>query len=216
LFKREIIAPTKGWKYVCGSRRVVIKDFERATGYFKDDEIIRKNAHDKFVGKLHKGETVYYEIVGYLPSGKPIMSPADNGKLDKQFKKTYGKETVFHYGCESGQFEVYVYRISLTNEDGIEVDYTQEEIEHRCSQIGVRAVPTLWKFINWRSGDIMKVAEQYVSGCSMFGLHIKEGVVVRINSSKWKAWKHKSFEFKVLEGIIKDTGVEDIEEGESV
>jgi hypothetical protein len=46
--------------------------------------------------------------------------------------------------------------------------------------------------------------------------HIKEGVCVRIDQFglKPKVFKHKSFNFKVLEGIAKDSGVVDAEEAQ--
>src|SRR5690625_1276443 len=56
------LKPKYNWEYVSGSRRVVLKDF--AGGFYGDNEF-RKRWHDYFDGKLHKGETIYYEIVGY-------------------------------------------------------------------------------------------------------------------------------------------------------
>ena len=49
-------------------------------------------------------------------------------------------------------------------------------------------------------------------------LAVREGVVVRIdNRSKFTAYKHKNFSFKVLEGIIKDTAdAPDMEEAEEL
>lgn len=46
--------------------------------------------------------------------------------------------------------------------------------------------------------------------------HIKEGVVVRImNRPTWRAYKKKTYEFKVIEGIIKMTSdAPDMEEAE--
>jgi hypothetical protein len=41
-----------------------------------------------------------------------------------------------------------------------------------------------------------------------------EGAVIRRDGSTWKAYKHKSFEFKVIEGIIKDSGAVDMEESQ--
>lgn len=48
--------------------------------------------------------------------------------------------------------------------------------------------------------------------------HIAEGVVVRIdNHPSFTAFKEKTFEFKVIEGIIKDEAeVPDIEEAEEL
>ena len=69
-------------------------------------------------------------------------------------------------------------------------------------------------------GEIVKNwAECYYAGPDPIGkTHVREGVVVRIvNRPKFTAYKHKNFEFKVLEGIIKDTAeAPDMEEAESV
>ena len=57
------------------------------------------------------------------------------------------------------------------------------------------------------AGEFVKQwAEQYYAGPDPIGkTHTREGVVVRIvNRPKFTAYKHKNFEFKVLEGIIKE------------
>jgi hypothetical protein len=177
-----------------------------------------------FVGKLYPGETVYYEIIGWSTERKPIMASADNRKLkDKEFVKAYGKETVFHYGLSPGTFDVYVYRISLVNGNGEEIDFTDSELTSRCNVLGVKRVPVLARFVYDGDPDALMVALETEDGSGMaqgdstltHG-HIREGVVVRADGQKWRAWKHKSYEFRVLEDIIKLSGVIDVEEGESI
>ena len=48
--------------------------------------------------------------------------------------------------------------------------------------------------------------------------HIREGVVVRIlNKPKFCAYKHKNYNFKVLEGIIKESATApDMEEAQDI
>ena len=60
------------------------------------------------------------------------------------------------------------------------------------------------------------MVETYGSGPSTLDdRHIKEGVCVRIEGGiSNRTTKFKSFEFKVLEGIVKDSGVIDTEEAE--
>ena len=126
---------------------------------------------------------------------------------------------------------MYVYRMTMVNEDGQEVEYTPEFMRYRCEQMGVKTVPVLWKGIipeNPASktddtidhGEWVKnVAECFYEGPDPVGkTHIREGVVVRIvNRPKFTAYKHKNFEFKVLENIIKvDADAPDMEEAESV
>ena len=69
-------------------------------------------------------------------------------------------------------------------------------------------------FIKNQSTSFVKVIETYASGSSIIDpRHIKEGVCVRIEGGlNNQTFKFKSFEFKFLEGIIKDSGVVDMEE----
>jgi hypothetical protein len=86
---------------------------------------------------LKKGETVFFEIVGFEPNGKPIMPAVDTEKLkDKEFTKKYGKSMTFSYGCNptDKQFDIYVYRIHMTNEDGFSIEYSWEDIKERCKE----------------------------------------------------------------------------------
>ncbi len=97
--------PVYDWDYVSGTRRALISDGK--CGYYEDD--FRKSFHDYFVGKLKKGEAVYYEIVGFLNSGIPIMPSANNKVLkDKEFVKKYGDTTVFSYGCSPTGYEEHI------------------------------------------------------------------------------------------------------------
>ena len=61
-----------------------------------------------------------------------------------------------------------------------------------------------------------KIVESLGAGPSVLdSRHIKEGVCVRIEGGiNNRTFKFKSFEFKVLEGIIKDSGVVDAEEAQ--
>jgi hypothetical protein len=89
---------TESYEYVSGTRRCTLENFD---GGFYGSNAFRKQHHDKFVGKLHKGEEVFYEVVGFTDTGSPIMPSVSNKKLnDKEFVKKYGSDTVFSYGCE--------------------------------------------------------------------------------------------------------------------
>lgn len=252
--------PIYDWGYVSGTRRTVLENFEG--GYYGSNEF--REAHSKFFeGKLNKGEEIFYEVVGFTHTGAPIMSSGDNKKLnDKEFVKKYGQTTVFSYGCsptgndtkfgcdETGYFaletpmpqsDIYVYRMTMTNEDGFTVEYTPDFMRYRCDQMGVKCVPVMWRGtipytvddiessvpgtrIMMRDGEnagdwIKSVAEQYYDGPDPIGkTHIREGVVVRIiNRPKFCAYKHKNWYFKALEGIVKvEAETPDMEEAESV
>lgn len=235
--------PVYEYDYVSGTRRTVLENYE---GGFYGNNHFRQQHHDKFVGKLMKGETVYYEVVGFTDSGAPIMGNGKNEKLGKDFVKQYGKETVFSYGCDCAeqawkenrgqdpdkpQSECYVYRMTMTNEDGFVVEYTPDFMRYRCEQMGVKYVPLFYRGIlpniEYFEGKIFtspgewikNYAEQFYDGPDPVGkTHIREGVVARIvNRPKFTAFKHKNFSFKVLEGIIKDTAsAPDMEEAQEV
>lgn len=227
--------PVYDWGYVTGTRRVVLDNFE---GGFYGDNAFREQHAKFFEGKLNKGETVYYEIVGFTTTGAPIMSSVANNKIsDKEFTKQYGKTTTFSYGCKENESACYVYRMTMTNEDGDVVEYPPDYMRYRCEQMGAKYVPVLWKGIvpdklpivfdmetetdyQETPGDYIKeIAEQYYDGPDPIGKnHVREGVVIRIlNRPKFCAYKHKNFSFKVLEGIAKDLAAEpDMEEAQEV
>lgn len=235
--------PIYDWGYVSGTRRTVLDNYDG--GYYGSNEF--REQHSKtFEGKLWKGETVYYEVVGFTHTGAPIMAEGNNEKLGKDFVKQYGKTTVFSYGCEPDgchdgelmkmttndnddkllsitlrpQSDIYVYRMTMTNEDGAVVEYSPNFMRYRCEQIGVKTVPVFAKVIlpseeyfdeEHSVGNYVKeMAEQYYDGPDPIGkTHIREGVVVRIvNRPKFTAFKHKNFDFKVLSNIIIEQAIE--------
>ena len=190
---------------VSGTRRVVLESFDK--GVYGNDGF-RRMYHNWFKNKLQKGEEVYYEVVGYVNETTPIMPDGDNKKVqDKEFTKKYGNKTRFSYGCTEGMNNIYVYRMTMTNEDGYVVEYPWELVKTRCEEMGVNHVPELDKFFYTTDEDLLKRVEQYLDIPDPIGrTHIAEGVVVRIDNKKtFKAYKKKGFFFKVLEGIIKDT-----------
>ena len=256
-FKRNLLdiilrregTPIYDWGIVSGTRRTVLDTFDG--GFYGSNEF-RKPYHDFFEGKLLKGETVYYEIVGFTHKGQPIMNVGNNKKLnDKEFVKKYGEETIFSYGCAprpvyevkthtdgsteqtllKPQSDIYVYRMTMTNEDGEVVEYTPDQMRHRCMYMGVKTVPVHWYgFIPEHPGSkeddtisagewVLNKAEQFYDGEEPIDpTHIREGIVVRvINRPTFTAYKHKNFSFKVLENIIKDVAdAPDMEEAEEL
>lgn len=242
IFKRDG-EPIYDWGGVSGTRRVVLESYE---GGFYGDNHFREQHSKFFEDKLWKGETVYYEVVGFTDTGAPIMASCENSKVkDKEFTKQYGKTTTFSYGCSAtgwytygdGSHEelpvsdIYVYRMTMTNEDGNVVEYTPDFMRYRCEQMGAKTVPVLWTGTipeNPATADddtvsagewIMRVAEQFYDGPDPVGkTHVREGVVVRIvNRPTFRAYKHKNWFFKCLEGIVKDTAdAPDLEEAQEV
>ena len=254
LFKREG-KPIYTYDLITGTRRTVVSEEE---GGYYGSNAFRISHAEVFRGKLWKGETVYYEIVGFTDTGAPIMATCNNKKLnDKEFVKRYGETTTFSYGCEPQsktftgyndstfgyqnesveitipQSDIYVYRMTMTNEDGNIVEYTPDFMRYRCEQIGVKTVPVFWKGtipahtadeaairLNQNAGEwIREKAEEFYDGPDPIGkTHIREGVVVRIlNKPKFCAYKHKNHSFKMISGIITESVANgEIEVNESV
>lgn len=234
------------YKFIVGSRKVIKSIDEKPItegGFYNTD--IWSIAAQQFKDNLYKGETIYAEIVGYLPDGAPIMGSHSNEKLKsflskeqyKEFIKLYGDTTTFEYGCstqqgtdtESGKwgyefpiFKVFVYRITMTNEDGITYDLSWEQVKKRCKELGVEYVPEVSgpMVINSNFEDttiealseVVRVLTETPS--DNFPGHVKEGVCIRIENGQkeCKILKNKSFIFKVLEGIITDSNYIDLEE----
>lgn len=207
----------KRFKLVSGTRRTILKDFDG--GYYGDDNF-RKKWHDFFKDKLPKGMCVYYEIVGWVNESTPIMGRCNNKLVkDKAFEKMYGEETIFSYGCEPGECDMYVYRMTMTNDDGVVIELPTEEVKMWCERLGCKFVPILDKFLFTTIDDLNNRVNKWLDiPDEIDSRHVAEGVVARIdNRSKFTAFKRKSFAFKVLEGIIKDNSdAPDIEEAEEL
>ena len=246
LFRRDG-EPIYTYDIVTGTRRTVINGED---GGFYGSNAFRMPHAELFRGKLWKGETVYYEVVGFTDTGTPIMAECGNKKLnDKEFVKQYGQTTTFSYGCArqpiaaladpndpntafvTPQSDIYVYRMTMTNEDGNIVEYTPDFMRYRCEQMGVKTVPVFWKGTipeNPASANdptiepgewIKNVAEKFYDGPDPIGkTHVREGVVIRIiNKPKFCAYKHKNWYFKALEGIVKvEAEAPDMEEADGL
>lgn len=203
LFHIEDKETTK-YAVVSGTKRTTLRTYDG--GYYGSNKF-RQRWHDFFKDKLPKGVCVYYEIVGYTEGNQTIMGKCSNKLVkDKEFSKTYGDTTVFSYGCDVGENDIYVYRMTMINEDGFVVEIPFEEMQILCEKMGAKCVPLFEKFIFTTWDDLMQRVEKYYDGADPIGkTHIREGVVVRIaNRERFTAYKHKNFYFKVLSNIIKD------------
>lgn len=208
----------KEYKYVVGTRRTVLENI--SGGYYGTNEF-RMNWAEKFKNKLLPGECVFGEIAGFIAPGQPIMAKGDNKKTkDKNFIKTFGDTTVFSYGCseEEGNSRYFIYRITYTSPEGFVFEYPWDFVKLRAEQMGFEVVPELDRFIYTTEEDFLARIENWMDIPSTIdGSHIIEGVVVRaLNApNSFRVAKNKSFNFRVIEGIIKDVAEQpDIEEAE--
>ena len=203
-----------------------------------------KKLNDKdFVKQYGKTTTFSY---GCYPDGAPdvkilttkVVEASYEGTGTDFIKTNGGTLTISHVGAiPKNQSDIYVYRMTMTNEDGDVVEYTPDFMRYRCEQMGVKTVPVLWKGIipsSWilpgmpycpigdepefNAGEWIKnKAEEFYDGPDPIGkTHVREGVVVRIlNRPKFCAYKHKNWSFKALEGIVKvEAETPDMEEAD--
>lgn len=210
--------PIYQYDYINGTRRTIICDWDG--GFYGSNEF-RKHAFEAIKGKLHEGEEIFMELVGFTDDGVPIMGSVSNKKTnDKAFIKQYGDMTTFSYGCDptgvtAPKNDFYVYRMTLTTHDGYTVEYSPEYTRYRCEQMGVKFVPVEWRgYIpehpasenddTITAGEwIMNKAEQYYDGPEPIDpRHVREGVVVRlVDKPSFTAYKIKNFSFKLISGI---------------
>ena len=218
-------SPSYSWRNFVGSRNVQLK--EGSSGGYYGDDTFRYDVLKKLSG-VRKGETVYLEIVGYLPNGKSIMAKHSNTKLnDKGIVKQYGDTMDYSYGCLDGQNKCFVYRITQTNDDGYVTELTVPQVKARCEEMGVDYV---YDFVgplvvtgkndsgvtvtgpdascNGGSVDLAGLVATLCEGPDPVGLsHVREGVVVRVDAPDGRTYflKEKGLTFKILEGIVKDS-----------
>jgi hypothetical protein len=211
---REYLAPTAAYRLLNGSRNVVL---ERTTGQgFYGTNDFRFQAMEGV--SLHKGEVLYFELVGWVNATTPIMPPHDVTTTGlKDIRAQYGNTIAYTYGCPPGVCRPYVYRITQNNPDGICTELSWPQVKARCQQLGLSHVPELTAPLVY-SGHaeyLQKLVESVTSGPSTLNAQqIREGVVLRVECTLGTGFlKNKAFEFGVLEGFWKeqDEGV-DLEE----
>ena len=221
------------WRVLHGSRRVILGSSQDNGGGFYGTNGFRFKVAEPFEFSLMKGETVYYEIVGYVDENTRIMPPhsTESLKKDAELKALLGgsipKQIEYNYNCIPGQSNIYVYRITQTNIDGESVDLSWPQVKRRCTQLGIKHVPEYpndnFFMIEQDTvtgepdvGGLVDAVLSYEDALSMIdSSHISEGVGVRVEHADGTIsfFKAKSYWFRVLEGIVKsDDSYVDIEE----
>ena len=191
------------------SRTIVKNDLLNGTGFYSVN--VWQEAGEKFFkGKLHEGESVYYEIVGYLPGTQTFIQ-----------KK-------FDYGCAEGEYAIRVYRITLTSHDGTVSEYSWSAMKERCAELGVPMVveyyygkakemyPDIPVDENWKLNFVQRLKDTYLEKDNPFCRNKvpDEGVVLRIEGLKINVFKLKSERFILKENELKDAGELDVEDEE--
>ena len=198
------------YDYVYASRTVIKNSDEEAV----HTDLWSTVGSTLFAGKLNKGETVYYEIVGYMPGTSTFI------------QKNYD------YGCKQGEYKAAVYRITQTNEDGVVFEYSWAAMKERCVELNVPMVEEYYfgkanclvvihekDIVKWRVEFVKFLKEAFLEKDSHDNLCKKvpdEGIVLRIEAKDITVFKLKSERFFLNESSSKDAGEVDIEEQEAV
>ncbi len=222
---------------VYASRKVIKNKYfnpDASTGFYDVD--IWGLANEVIDPHLDKGMTIYGEIVGYLPNGTPIQSLGeayDYGCLftnESDYVGKTGKE--MH---DMGLFEIYVYRITSTNVDGVKYEWSAKQVQQWCKLKGIKAVPELfygyvkdylnsrqvqYNETNFREKLLLTIMqdEKFYMEKECFMCYSKvpaEGVVIRKEIVEaFEAYKCKTFRFKTKESKELDKGIENIEDNQ--
>lgn len=115
------------YEYISASRRVLksigFEELPNKNHYFNSGDLWSAVGKEFFEGNLLEGEAVYCEIIG----------------------KTYTGEIIQHgysYGFEKPK--VYIYRISMINTQGTEIDLSYHQMKERAKQLNIEVCPELF------------------------------------------------------------------------
>lgn len=206
------------YDYIYSSRTVIKNKYynpEVGSGYYSDD--IWAEA-DKIVRpKLARGQTAYYEIVGFLPSGSYIQKGYDYGCVPPKSGEEFIHEK---------HFKVRIYRVTSTNVDGKVIEYTPLQVKQWCDNVGLTPVeecyfgkakdlyPDLDTSNHWNENFLERLSndenfymEQNSPHCSNKVPH--EGIVIKIEDGLSRAFKLKCFRFISKEFLDEDANIED-------
>jgi tRNA-binding EMAP/Myf-like protein len=188
------------------SSRSVVKNGALSSGFYKVD-VWTEAGKKYFEGKLHKGETVYYEIVGYLPSTSTMIQKG------------------YNYGCDEGEYKIAVYRITSTNRDGLVTEYSWAALKERCNELNVPMVEEYYfgraRYLfdvmdndAWATSFVERLKSQYLEKiCADCEKKVyDEGIVLRVEGLYIEVYKLKSEGFLLGESKVHEEEV-DIEEG---
>ena len=217
--KKWFSDPGIEYDYLYASRSVIKNATETTNsgGYYgcdiwaEADKIIRPH--------LQKGMTIYYEIVGFLPTGRYIQKNYDYGCVPPEAGEPFTHEK---------HFKVRVYRITMTNVDGYVHEFSAKEVQEWCKANDL--IPVTEYFYgyakdlynipvddNWTDTfwDTMANDKNFYMECdspSCINKVAHEGLVIKKEDMISRAWKLKCFYFLNGEQKELDAGEENIED----
>lgn len=232
--KQKFRLEDKEYDYLYSSRKV-IKNEElnpNAQHYYKAD--IWGIANGVLKPHLQKGMTLYYEIVGYLPSGGMIQKGYDYGYTQPDIILGHNYEiTPINSYKEGVNYGIYIYRITQTNIDGKVFEFSAKQVQDFCLKNGLNPVKELYygyakglfKYVNSDSDEIsfdenwQEVFLNYIKSrynekdCFMSKTKVpEEGCVIRLEGLNLETYKQKSNAFYALETKQLDKDEFNIEE----
>ena len=211
--------PKIEYDYLYASRSVIKNATETTNpgGYYscdiwaEADKIIRPH--------LQKGMTIYYEIVGFLPTGKYIQKNYDYGCVPPEAGEPFTHEK---------HFKVRVYRITIVNVDGYIHEFSAKEVQEWCKANDLIPVTEYYYGYakdlynipvddNWTDAfwDTMANDKNFYMECNSPSCSNKvphEGLVIKKEDMRSRAWKLKCFAFLNGEQKELDAGEENIED----
>ena len=155
---------------------------------------------------LKQGITIYGEIYGYLSEQKMIQKDYD-------------------YGCETGQLDYMVFRITCTNTNGDVFELSHPQVQEYCKLAGIKMPETYYYGTakdmfpeigvdeSWHNNFLNKLMETYLEKdcqlCKSKPNIPAEGIMLRIDKPlSWEVYKLKSFKFLKKESEQLDQEVE--------
>lgn len=152
--------------------------------FYKEDYWL--TAFNKLKPSLEKGITLYYEVVG-----KGIQG--DN----------------YTYGFDH---EIFVYRITQTNVDGITYEFSWQQVKDYCDKYGIKYVDELQKnvFHNFTTTPLQWLSDSYLNK-SYADCKVDEGICIR-NERTNEIFKLKSPNFILAENNMQEKDISNIED----
>lgn len=109
--------------------------------------------------------------------------------------------------------------MTYTSPEGEVIEYPWSLVKRRCEEMGLNYVMELDRFIYTTQEDLYDRINKWLDIDDPIGkTHVNEGVVARLEDRvQFTAFKKKSYAFKVLEGLIKESAdAPDMEEAQEV
>lgn len=227
------------YNYVSGSRRVIKSvGFEALPGknhFFTSGDLWSEVGKEFFEGKLHQGEAVYCEIIGRTYPKTYGSVDVANGDSEIKITNVEGEAIQHGYTYGLNRPQVYIYRISNINAQGVETDLSYLQMRERAIQLGLKTCPehfhgTLGDFIRAYGDGRIETKEIGQQLDYIYNKHllekpsvlcsstIEEGFCLRVERyPKPEIFKIKSKAFLLHEGQLLDKEeVKDIEEEQTV